>query len=244
VYYLDYFTTNFMRGRIKGLMHANKKYIKGATGVTYLSGFNSPYTQFFNTGYASTTAIYQMSNPSIGQEVVVAINFAGDTLDVYQQVNMANIAVGDTFTDIFGVAKPPVLTQITANNELHVMIPPRSFAIYVKGNHADSLISLGDTLAAAVVIDSTSSIKEVPSSSFAKVYPNPFSSMIMVQMAGDKDEAVEAELYDIAGRMVYSETTTTMGHKIFLSPDVTSGGIYFLKLSTAEGSATYKVTKQ
>jgi hypothetical protein len=241
VYYNDYFNSNFMRGRIKGLMHANKKYINGSSSVDYLSRFNSPYNQFFNSGYASTTAIYQMHNPANSQEVFVAINFAGDSLDVYQQVSMSNVAVGDTFTDIYGVAKGPLLTTITANNELHVMIPPRSFAVYVKGNHADSLISLGDTLAA---VDPHAGVTEITPSPIARVYPNPFSSMIKIEMNGDKDEEVSIEITDVSGRRVYSEHTASMGHKIFVSPDISSSGIYFLKLNTTAGSATYKVVKQ
>jgi hypothetical protein len=230
-----------MRGRIKGLMHANKKYINGSSSIDYLSRFNSPYNQFFNSGYASTTALYQMHNPASSQEVFVAINFAGDTLDVYQQVSMSNVAVGDTFTDIYGVAKGPLLTIITPNNELHVMIPPRSFTVYVKGNHADSLISLGDTLAA---VDPHVGVKETGTSQIATVYPNPFSTMIRIEMNGSQDEDVSIEISDVSGRVVYSGHTTSMGQKIFISPGITSSGIYFLKLNTGNGSATYKVVKQ
>jgi hypothetical protein len=87
---------------------------------------------------------------------------------MYQHVNTSNVAVGDTFTDIFGVAKGPRLTAITANSEIHVIIPPRSFAVYVKGNHADSIISLGDTLAPVVTIG----VEEVSGAkSLATVFP-------------------------------------------------------------------------
>jgi len=245
VYYLDYFTNNFMRGRIKGLMHANKKWIKGATSVDYLSRFNSPYSQYYaGTQLPSTTVIYQQQNPSTGDDVIVAINFAGDSLNVYQQLNMANLSVGDTLTDIFGVASPPTLTTVTANRELHIMLPPRSFTIYVKGNHIDSLISLGDTIAA---VDTTvhTSIPQVKSaSSFATVYPNPFSSMIMVSMNGPQDETVTAQLYDIAGRLIYSDSGMTRDGKLVMNPSIDNSGIYFLKLSTANRSETYKVIKQ
>ena len=242
VYYPDYFGSNFMRGRIKGLMHANQRWIKGATSVDYLSRFNSPYNQSYpHTAYASTTVIYQQLNPVTNQDVIVAINFAGDTLDVYQQINMSHIAVGDTFTDIFGVAKPPILTAITANKELHVMLPPRSFAVYVKGNHADSLISLGDTIAPILpnAIESITASQEL-----AKIYPNPFSSMIMVSMNITSDEVVAAQITDLSGRVIYSDSGKTQNGKIVIDPAIDNAGIYFLKLSTADRSATYKIVKQ
>jgi hypothetical protein len=246
VYYPDFYASNFMRGRIKGLMHANKRWINGSTSVDYLSRFNSPYAQSFPSAQlASTTIIYQqMNNPATNEDVIVAINFAGDTLDVYQQVNMANLAVGDTFTDMFGVAGPPLLTTITPNNELHVILPPRSFTVYVRGNHADSLISLGDTIAP---IDTTVTIGIKPiqaANSFAKIYPNPFSSMIMVSMQIDADEPVSTQITDVSGRVIYSDTGMTQSGKLILNPAIENAGIYFLKLSTADRSETYKVVKE
>ena len=239
VYYLDYYNTNFMRGRIKGCMRAHQRYIYGATSVDYLSRYSTPYTQSFISGFANTSLVYQLHNPTKNTEVIVAINFAGDTLNLYQKVNMANVAVGDTFTDIFGVAKPPLLTAITPNNELHIMIPPRSFTIYVRGNHADSLISLGDTLAPSVGIEAIAATE-----SFAKVYPNPFNSKIVIQISGSKDEMVTTELYDIAGRKVYSDARMSMGQKLFIDPELTSEGIYFLKLNTADRTETFKMVRQ
>ena len=242
VFYSDYFGSNFMRGRIKGAMHANQKYIKGATWIDYLTKFGNPYAQSFTgSQLASTTAIYQQHNPVTNQDVIVAINFAGDTLDVYQQVNMTNVAVGDTFTDIFGVAKPPILTAITANKELHVMLPPRSFTVYVQGNHADSLISLTDTIAP---VGPNGIAVESAVVEFAKIYPNPFSSMIMVAMNSVSDEMVTAQITDVAGRLIYSDSGKTQNGKLVLNPGIENPGIYFLKLSTAGRSETYKIIRQ
>jgi hypothetical protein len=246
VFYSDFFGTNFMRGRIKGLMHANQKYIKGSTSISYLSGFNSSYSQYFvNNQFQSTTAIYQQQNYLTNENVIVAINFAGDSLDVYQQVNMANLAVGDTFTDIFGVSPSPALHTITGNNELHVKLPPRSFTIYVKGNHTDSagLVSLGDTLAPVVVPTAIQSVGK-ETTEFARIYPNPFSSMIMVSMASTVDEMVAAQITDVTGRLIYSDSGITQNGKLILNPGIENAGIYFLKLSTGDQSATYKIVKQ
>lgn len=244
VYYLDYFTDNFMRGRIKGLMHANQKYIKGSTSVDYLSRFNSPYSQYFPSAQlATTTVIYQQMNPVTNEDVIVAINFAGDSLDVYQQINTANLVAGDTLTDIFGVAYGPQLTTITANHELHVLLPPRSFAIYVKGTHTDSagLVSLADTLA-PVVPNGIQTLNA--SADFAQVYPNPFSSMIMVTVNATQDESVSVQLSDLSGRVIYSDAGITHDGKMVINPGVDQAGIYFLKISTTERSETYKVVKE
>ena len=121
------------------------------------------------------------------------------------------------------------------------MLPPRSFTIYVKGNHADSLISLGDTLAPVQpnAIESVTAPQE-----FAKIYPNPFSSMIMVSMNIKADEVVAAQITDLSGRVIYSDSGKTQNGKMVIDPTIDNAGIYFLKLSTADRSATYKIVKQ
>jgi alpha-amylase len=244
VYYSDYYQNNFMRGRIKAMMHANQRWIKGSTWIENLSGVGDPNSQYFVSGLNTTTVIYQQHNPVTNDDVIVAINFAGDTLDVYQGVNTSNVAAGDTFTDILGIS-PTLLTNITANNELHVIIPPRSFTIYVQGNHSDSLISLGDTLAPVDTTVGPNSIRQVTASApFAKIYPNPFSSMIMVSMNLPQDESVTTQITDVSGRVIYTDSGMTSGSKVILNPAIENAGIYFLKLSTADQSQTFKIVKE
>ena len=245
VYYSDYYKSNFMRGRIKGMMHANKRWINGSTWIENLSGIGDPHTQYFVSGYNTTTVIYQQHNPVTAEDVIVAINFAGDTLDVYQQVNTnVSVAVGDTFTDILGAGVGPLITTITANQELHVRLAPRSFTVYVQGNHLDSLISLGDTLA-PIDTTVTTGIKPVHSSNnFATIFPNPFSSMIMVAMNLPQDQSVTTQITDVSGRLIYSDAGMTQNGKLILNPRIDNAGIYFLKLSTAEQSETYRIVKQ
>ena len=244
VYYPDFYENNFMRGRIKAMMHANQRWINGSTWYENLSQVNTIRNQYFVSGYNTTTVIYQEHNPVTNDDVIVAINFAGDTLDVYQQVNMTNVAIGDTFTDILGLSVPPTLTNITPNSELHVILPPRSFTVYVQGNHIDSLISINDTITPIDTIVTTG-IKPVQSpSAFAKIYPNPFSSMIMVSMNLPQDESVSAQITDVSGRVIYTDAGMTQNGKLVLNPGIDNAGIYFLKLSTASQSQTYKVVKQ
>jgi alpha-amylase len=245
VFYSDFYQSNFMRGRLKAMMHANQRWIKGSTWIENLSGVGDPNSQSFVSGLNTTTVIYQQHNPVTNDDVIVAINFAGDTLDVYQQVNTGNVAAGDTFTDILGLAIPPTLTTITANKELHVILPPRSFTIYVQGNHIDSLISVNDTITPVDTTVVNTGIKPVQQSSiFAKIYPNPFSSMIMVSMNLPQDETVSAQITDVSGRVIYTDSGMTQNGKLILNPDISNAGIYFLKLSTATQSQTYKVVKQ
>jgi len=71
------------------------------------------------------------------------------------------------------------------------------------------------------------------------MYPNPFMTTIVI--AGMKTEG-EATLYNILGDEVQSWKITAGDNKIETS--TVTAGVYFLKVKTADGVATMKITKQ
>lgn len=240
IYFTDYYANNFMRGRIKGLMRANKKYLSGVYNPEYLSRFSTPYNQYFVKGLPSTTLIYQAYNPTLNKDVIMAINFAGDTLDVYQKINMTHVAVNDTFTDIFGVGRP-ITTLITPNQELHVIIPPRSFTMYVKGDLSGDLTSLGDTLSNATDIqDFSASTKGT-----IRVFPNPFSDNLDIELDQAKGDHLSINMFDVSGKLVFEKNTfNPVNGYMRLTPPELSGGIYILQISTREEKYYSKLIKQ
>ncbi len=241
VYLGDYFGTNFMRGRIKGLMHASKRYITGFDQLDYLSAINSSYSNSFVSGLNTTTLIYQFHNPVTNREVITAINFAGDSLDVYQKVNTAHIGTGDSFTDIFGMDRP-LVTTITANQEIHVKLPPRSFTVYVQGGDLqDSLISLGDTIAPVRPTTLTTVAK---TDELISVFPNPFSQSFGLKLNDDVNGVMDISIYDLSGRKVYSESMTNPTSGVMLiNPQLASSGIYVLRVNTGNDSHFFKLAK-
>ena len=234
VFHTDYFASGFMRGRIKGLMKAHKRYIFGANAVDYLSGFGTSYSSYFVKGAASTTLIYQLHN---NKQVIAAINYAGDTLDVYQKVNTGAIAVGDTFTNIYGVVD--TLTTITANKEIHVRLPPRSFTVYVQGNHLDSLISLSDSILArdTVPVGVAETINQPASN--VHVYPNPFTDYLNIDFGGQISGVVSTEVWDLSGKRIYAKSfiNGTSNH-LQIDPAINTPGFYLMKV-TANGEEHY-----
>ena len=244
IYLGDYYTSNFLRGRIKGLMHASQKYVTGYDEIDYLSGFNTSYNQvFINNQFQSTTIIFQVHNPVTGKNAIAAINFAGDTLDVYQNVNTNFIAAGDTFTDIFGIS-PTRTTNITPSNQIHVVLPPRSFTLYVAGN-IDSLISLGDTIAPPPPVDTTSGISAVNrEASTITVYPNPFSQQFAVELSEPVNGLMSLDVYDLSGRRVFTQTMMSPAAGVIgITPPAMASGIYLLKVTANNNSQYFKLAK-
>jgi Alpha amylase, catalytic domain len=144
VFYPDYFggsvggAPNIMlKEEINDLIELHEQYIFGSPNVDYLSRFSTPYYQYFvpngNNGSSATTLVYQMQANSSGKTVIVAINFSGTPLDMYQGVNTGwGATAGTTFTDMLGFSGT-TYTNITNNNELHITLPPRSYTVYVQG---------------------------------------------------------------------------------------------------------------
>lgn len=242
IYLGDYFTSNFLRGRIKGAMHASKKYVTGFDEIDYLSGFNTSYAQnFINNQFQSTTIIFQVHNPVTNRVAFGAINFAGDTLDVYQNVNTNFVAAGDTFTDILGIS-PTVTTTITPSSQLHVVLPPRSFTLYVQGGDLqDSLISMGDTIAPA----NTTSINTIDKlNMIISVYPNPFRQNFNIELSDNINGPMSIEVYDLSGRKLYNERLMSPeSGSISVNPQLSGSGIYLLKVTANGNSQFFKLAK-
>ncbi len=143
VFYPDYFGTSIpnaptyhLEDPINQLLHIHQNYIVNSSSVDYLSRFSAPYNQTFTTGFPNTTLNYQLSGGIADREVLVAINFAGEALDMQQAINMTNLMQGDTLFELTGNAITNFMV-IDANNEVQIEIPARSYGIWVSGSCLD-----------------------------------------------------------------------------------------------------------
>ncbi|MFN8309526.1 MAG: alpha-amylase family glycosyl hydrolase [Chitinophagales bacterium] len=239
VFYKDFFGNNFMKGRIKGMIAAHRKYIYNSNIVDYLSN-GSGYPNFYVHGFANTTLTFQLQNAVTQRPVVVAINFAGDTLDVYQKINMNTLTVGDTFTNIFGVG-PDTLLTVNSNNELHIRIPPRSFSMFVKGNLRDSLISISDTLTTGPNGVETT---DVPLS-IGAVYPNPFGNQLGVAFYETIGTVAHIEIRDLMGAIVLQKQVYESDSPVHvIDTEALPTGIYFAVLKNNGKELRCKVIRR
>jgi len=139
VYYPDYFGDAvpnhpgvFLKDEIDALMQVHQDYIFGSPWIDYLNNFNNPYYSFMTSGEANRTMIYQMAGGVAGKDVIVAINFSGQSLDIYQQINMTNVSAGETFNEVLSRSNSPSMT-LTTNNEVHIQLPANSYSVWVQG---------------------------------------------------------------------------------------------------------------
>ncbi|MFN3939080.1 MAG: alpha-amylase family glycosyl hydrolase [Chitinophagales bacterium] len=222
VYHTDYFAPGNLRYKINGLMEAHRRYIFGASQVDYLSRFSTPYTADYSGGFANTSLIYQTSYAESGREVIVAINFAGETLKVNQTINTTNIFPGDTLTNIFSPA-PGEYIIVGGDNRAYLEVPARSFAVWVEGDLRDALIDISTP-------DEPEAVWNVAAPLPIISYPNPASASVVISIPVSGNFTVI--LYDAAGKVIsttqqyFTENTLTPIHIASLP-----AGVYSMHLT-------------
>lgn len=173
VYYGDYYGDQSelpeymgkkpLKEQVNQLIKAHKDYIYGSTAVEYLNRFGTDKAACYLSAEkgvdSSRVLLFQMDGTNTpagkasaggGKDVLVAINFAYDTLEVIHEANASNLRDGDHFTDILGSSLSPRLEVFTdtahsINNAVLIRLPPRSFGAWVQGRAekvSASLVSL------------------------------------------------------------------------------------------------------
>ncbi len=77
-------------------------------------------------------------------------------------------------------------------------------------------------------------------SNLVSVYPNPAKDYVTVECSASNMEKVS--LYDLKGRLIYSENTSS--NRFELSVSNLQAGVYILKAKTADGTAVKRIMKQ
>lgn len=150
VFYPEYFgetVPNYpninLQSQIDGLMDVHQKYIFGASSRDYLNRFSTPYSGNFISGSTDKSLIYQLSGSINGKEVVVAINFSGQTLKLDQGVNMSKLVQGDTLFDVLGNSNFPY-ALVSNSNQIYIELPPNSYSVWVQGKPLVLPIEMGN----------------------------------------------------------------------------------------------------
>lgn len=142
VFYPDYFGVSYphaptvnLQTQIDELIEIHSSHIFGGT-VDYLNRFSSPYSYLSPNGTAGNAVVYQIKGGPGGKDVLVAINFGGNTFQLNQQLNTFGINVGDAFTKIAGNATTmqPVIEAMSPNGiplSVFLELPPRSYAVFL-----------------------------------------------------------------------------------------------------------------
>lgn len=91
-----------------------------------------------------------------------------------------------------------------------------------------------------ITLNVPTAIKSIPAQSLAKVYPNPATNHLFVEIS---DASIrQAAIYDVTGKLITAQSAAT--GKLNFDIAAFSNGIYFLKLDGNDGSASVRFIKQ
>ena len=236
VFYPDYFQGGDQKFQMNGLIDVQRKYIAGSNTVEYLNRFGSFYSGNYFEGFPNTSLIYQLSGGPSGRSVVVAINFAGETLRVDHTLNTGFVPVGDTLTDIFGVSPYPY-TIINGSSQGYFEVPARSFGVWVQGDLTDDLIPIVDTSASAIG-DASLLLEE---SLQFQISPNPTAGQLNLSwnsVPGQPDQGI-LHITGMDGRTSVQQSVTLLQGQLTLElPSDLPGGLYQAVLQLGESLVT------
>ncbi|MEL7247968.1 MAG: T9SS type A sorting domain-containing protein [Bacteroidota bacterium] len=141
VFYPDFFNEtppNYpvtdLQTEITELMEIHQQHIFGATDHYYLNAFGTSYASNYVSGNANQCLIYQISGGVGGKDVIVAINFDDENLQVNQEIDLTNVPLGAQIDDVLGNSEFPfavVNNSGGVSNNMYISLPPRSYSVWV-----------------------------------------------------------------------------------------------------------------
>lgn len=165
------------------------------------------------------------------------INIVVNTVDTVVVVNLSTLTVSHANASSYQWIKSDGLSSYTlvsgATSQSFTATEDGQYAVIV--NTAEGCI---DTSAYKTIV--AASIKEVKTSNLGfSVYPNPTNSDLTIRADAT---ILQIEITDVVGRIVYSEKPSATKHTLNLITQ--PRGVYFVKVSSKEGTDVIKIIKQ
>ena len=154
VFYPDFFNEtppNYpvtdLQTEITELMDIHQQHIFGATTHHYLNAIGTTYASNYISGNANQCLIYQISDGISGKDVVVAINFDDEPLQVNQEINLTNVPFGAQLDDVLGNSDFPFAVVDNSGgvgNNIFISLPARSYSVWVHNTGVAVPVELSD----------------------------------------------------------------------------------------------------
>jgi hypothetical protein len=98
------------------------------------------------------------------------------------------------------------------------------------------------TFTTSVPFTTTVGIGENVLSHIVELYPNPTSTFVTLRIKSDNIQMVEGQIYDMYGKLLKTVPMDNTNNTIDVSD--LSSGVYFLKISTNQGTVNKKFVKK
>lgn len=156
---------------------------------------------------------------------------------------VVNVSAAD-FPDNTGIYTP---FQNTYPGEANNKIGATSIIALVSYYNADATKRQVINVAEAPALWNTGAKEEFKSAYFSNVFPNPTSGLTQIDFKLSSNDNLTIELFDIMGKNVKTIRNGAFAsgeHTIFFDTENIQNGVYFIKLSSTNYTATHKLAIQ
>jgi PKD repeat protein len=216
----------------------NTSTCSGYTNFSSLSTTLTKGNQYTATLIPSTTTA-NAPGAYAGDELAIWIDYNNDNdfLDAGEQVGY--VLVGTGWSNVFSFTVPTTASVGNVKMRVRISYQPDDGAIVPCGNS-----QWGEVEDYNVNIQpaSTSGLEENELFNSVTVYPNPFSSSLMVDLTSIGNENVNIEIYDLAGKLLMTGDNKENALVSFDMGNL-SQGMYHVKLITNSAQTVRRITK-
>lgn len=216
----------------------NTSTCSGYTNFSSLSTTLTKGNQYTATLIPSTTTA-NAPGAYTGDELAIWIDYNNDNdfLDAGEQVGY--VLVGTGWSNVFSFTVPSTASVGNVKMRVRISYQPDDGAIVPCGNS-----QWGEVEDYNVNIQpaSTSGLEENELFNSVTVYPNPFSSSLMVDLTSIGNENVNIEIYDLAGKLLMNGDNKENAIVSFDMSNL-SQGMYQVKLITNSAQTVRRITK-
>lgn len=110
------------------------------------------------------------------------------------------------------------------------------------GNYSSSKAIVGQGYIQSMV--SISKTNPVKTAITAVLYPNPFTDVLNFRFSVPIEGNVQATIFDVRGRLIYSRKTTAISNVVTISELYFSEGTYFVRLEAKDVIYTSQIIKK
>jgi hypothetical protein len=167
---------------------------------------------------------YKKNLPNFSALAVVWDNNGEDGL--YLGMDYGIYYIDNTFTDwqpYSNLLPNVMINELEINNETNMLYA----ATYGRGLWVSPLVA------------GTAGIQDRISENNVKVYPNPATSQITIELP--KTMKAEIRVFDITGKLLKFETDSQISNKRIVDVSTLTPGTYFVRINSEEGTATKKL---
>jgi dienelactone hydrolase len=198
------------------------------------------FTMIRNKTYNASTPSFGGVRPAVWNEYM---NIADSIAHLYDMTGLPTLFVGCELD--FNVPPSELVrfqNETTGGHDFYTMAGLNHFM--TPNNHPSVPKSMGDTIVYWLRNSNLSSNTPIPPDLHIDVFPNPFSSDIMVN-TNVQNPIISISLFDMNGRVVFenakpSRETVHLTHEVSeLKP-----GVYILNINAKNGSINRKIVKQ